>query len=114
MGDPAGVGPELCLRLLTNKEVCAVCTPLVFGDRDLLRRVGAAIGLESDFHVIEVGSLGHLSLERLDEVDRPTIAHVRSLDAASVEPGKMDANTGQGSFDFIEAAIAAAHAGRSD
>jgi len=46
--------------------------------------------------------------------DQPTIAHVRSLDAASVGPGQMDANTGQGSFDFIEAAIASAHAGHID
>ena len=114
MGDPAGVGPELCLRLLANKEVYSTCTPIVFGDRDLLKRVGAAIDLESDFNCIEAGSLGHLSLERLDGVDQPTIAHVRSLNAASVEPGQMDANTGQGSFDFIEAAIAAAQAGHVD
>ena len=114
MGDPAGVGPELCLRLLANQEIHSTCTPIVFGDRNLLARVGAATGLAADFQVMETGAIGHLSLEGLDGVEQPAIAHVRSLDAESVEPGKMDANTGQGSFDFIEAAIAAAHAGYID
>jgi 4-hydroxythreonine-4-phosphate dehydrogenase len=114
MGDPAGVGPELCLRLLNNREIASACTPIVFGDRDLLKRVAEAVAVDSDFHCVELGAVDRLSLDRLDEVTQPAVAHVRSLDAAAVEPGQIDANTGQGSFDFIEAAIAAAHAGLID
>ena len=32
MGDPAGVGPEICLQLLANEEVCQLATPVIFGD----------------------------------------------------------------------------------
>ena len=114
MGDPAGVGPELCLRLLANQAIRSICTPIIFGDRDLLMRVGAATELATDFDQIELGATGQLSLEALDKVDGPAIAHVRSLDAEQVQPGHMDANTGQGSFDYIEAAIAAAQAEHID
>ena len=38
MGDPAGVGPEICLQLLANEEVCGLVTPVVFGDARLLSR----------------------------------------------------------------------------
>ena len=36
MGDPAGVGPEVCLRLLQNAEIAQLCTPVVFGDAAVL------------------------------------------------------------------------------
>ena len=32
MGDPAGVGPEICLQLLANEEVRAIATPLACGN----------------------------------------------------------------------------------
>jgi len=38
-GDPAGVGPELCLRLLKEPSVLKKCIPVVFGDAVLLERV---------------------------------------------------------------------------
>ena len=32
MGDPAGIGPEICLRALREPAVLARCTPVLFGD----------------------------------------------------------------------------------
>ena len=37
MGDPAGVGPELCLRALAEPSVLDVCVPVLFGDVGVLR-----------------------------------------------------------------------------
>ena len=111
MGDPAGVGPELCLRLLANSEITAQCVPVVFGDVNLLRRVCETAGVTCDYRSVNIGKVESLDLSKLSSVDVPTIAHVQSLDADSVVAGKVDANTGQGSFDFIEAAIQAAHEG---
>jgi len=39
MGDAAGVGPELCLRLLAHKPLHRLATPLIIGDGGLLARV---------------------------------------------------------------------------
>ena len=48
MGDPAGVGPELCLRLLRDASVLAECQPVIFGDAGVLRRVAEALGWPFD------------------------------------------------------------------
>ena len=45
MGDPAGIGPELCLRALAEPQVLAGCVPVVFGDEGTLRHVNAASGI---------------------------------------------------------------------
>ena len=39
MGDPAGIGPEVCLHLLQNKEVAEQCVPIIFGDKVVLEPV---------------------------------------------------------------------------
>ena len=108
MGDPAGVGPELCLRLLADTTSTENYVPIVFGDRNVLQRVGESIGLKFDFPTIEFGSHSNLKTSFAGEITTaagPTVAHVESIDAGAVEPGQIDARTGQASFDFIEAAI---------
>ena len=39
MGDPAGIGPEICLRALSEPSVLAECVPVLFGDAGVLRRL---------------------------------------------------------------------------
>lgn len=39
MGDPAGIGPEICLRALREPSVLKMCTPVLFGDVSVLERV---------------------------------------------------------------------------
>ena len=45
MGDPAGVGPELCVRMLGHAALAETCVPIVFGDIGVLRRAAAHLGL---------------------------------------------------------------------
>ena len=37
MGDPAGIGPEICARALTNYEIQAIANCLIVGDRKSIR-----------------------------------------------------------------------------
>jgi 4-hydroxythreonine-4-phosphate dehydrogenase len=83
MGDPAGVGPELCLRLFDEPSVLAVCEPVVYGDGPLLEQLA---GRPVD-HVVQVGSLGE------------------------VQPGAVSFSYGLASYAYVNAAIAAALAG---
>ena len=45
MGDPAGIGPEICLRALLAAEVDQTCVPIVFGDVDVLRKCSNLLGI---------------------------------------------------------------------
>ena len=94
MGDPAGVGPELCLRLLRGEEVRALCQPVVIGDAGVLRRVA--------------NHLGWPEPEPADVLDRKAIA------ADAVEPERVSAACGKAAYEYVTFAIDEALAGRVD
>ena len=52
MGDPAGVGPEICLKLLARLE--SDSSPVIIGDVGELRRQAEGLGLA--LHVVEIDS----------------------------------------------------------
>lgn len=92
MGDPAGVGPELCLRLLADPRVREFCTPLVYGDLEVLNRVASHLGWPS-----------------------ANVADVQNLEeTGSFEPGRVSAACGAAAYRFFTAAITDALAGRVD
>ena len=37
MGDPSGIGPEICVRLLKEIESLQECTPVIFGDSRIMK-----------------------------------------------------------------------------
>ncbi len=45
MGDPAGIGPELCLGLLADEALARMCRIRVYGSLGLLKRVAAKLAL---------------------------------------------------------------------
>lgn len=45
MGDPAGVGPEVVVRALGQRDVYGCCRPVVLGDLDTIQRAIDGIGL---------------------------------------------------------------------
>lgn len=104
MGDPAGVGPELCLRLLNETSVTALCTPVVLGDAGVLRRVAALLRIPFNAPVAT-------SPEALTV---PGVVDLGGLDSARVAPGAVDAACGDAAFRCVIAAIEAGLAGQVD
>lgn len=90
MGDPAGIGPELCLHLLQNEAIAAVCTPAIYGDLSVLERVSKL--LDIPFNAASVRDL-------------------RCVDSASITPGQVSAACGDAAFRYVIAAIEAGLAG---
>src|SRR5262245_7171200 len=94
MGDPAGVGPELCLRLLEDPRVQAACEPLVIGDAGLLDRVARHLGRP---------------------LPEPALVRdLRNLEAEAVKPGRVSARCGRAAYEYVTHAIDEALAGRVD
>ncbi|MBI1346607.1 4-hydroxythreonine-4-phosphate dehydrogenase PdxA [bacterium] len=100
MGDPAGVGPELCLRALIDADVTNVCTPVVFGDADVLTACAQKLGWSPPSQVI--------TSETLPAVETPAVWHLPQLNLSELKPGQISADTGQASYHYIQQAIAAA------
>jgi len=102
MGDPAGIGPELCLRALREPAVQAICRPLVVGSAALARRVASAAGLPPPETVIPIadwlaGSASPVTGAWLD-TGLP-------LGARTIEPGRVQAAAGHEAFRSIRAAV---------
>jgi 4-hydroxythreonine-4-phosphate dehydrogenase len=38
MGDPLGIGPEICIKACLNKKIIRKCSPVIVGDIDVLKK----------------------------------------------------------------------------
>lgn len=110
MGDPAGVGPELCLRLLASADLAGECVPVVFGDAGVLRRAAEKLGLPFDAPVIAQADWPQCSRQ----VRVPSVLDLQCVDAAAVTPGQVDARCGDAAFRYVIAAIEAGLKGEVD
>jgi 4-hydroxythreonine-4-phosphate dehydrogenase len=107
MGDPAGVGPELCLRALAEASLQDVAVPIVFGNFALLKRVSQACGLPLPTSVLT-------DMTQVTATSDPAILDLPDLSCDGVTPGSVDASTGQAAYRCITAAIDAALDGTVD
>ncbi len=108
MGDPAGVGPELCLRLLRDARVLAACVPIVVGDAAVLSRVARQLGWPEPDTVLDTIEWAHWGVN----VDTPCVIDRKVLDAGTLQPGMISPACGKAAFDFVNFAIDEALAGR--
>jgi len=110
MGDPAGIGPEVCLHMLSHPTVNAECVPIVFGDADVMRRVAATCNLPLSAQVMT----SHQWQMHRAGIQGPTILDLAAIDGTTVVPGRITAETGRASFRYVEESIRAALAGEVD
>lgn len=92
MGDPAGVGPELCVRLLVETDVAERCIPVIYGSSRILSEAAQSLGLvlPPDFGIVDIPFESELTI------------------------GKVHADCGKASFAYIQKAIDAACDGSVD
>jgi 4-hydroxythreonine-4-phosphate dehydrogenase len=97
MGDPAGIGPEICLRLLQKPELFGECVPLIVGDYEILSRVAEKIGVPFKAPKLE-------ALTRV--LDGPSIYEpAGSLPEKNIQPGVNQAACGRAGARYIEEAV---------
>jgi 4-hydroxythreonine-4-phosphate dehydrogenase len=108
MGDPAGIGPEVCLKALLGSEVYGLCRPLVLGTLATLERVRDV--LRSGQHLQAVSSPAD---------GRYVLGTVDVLDLAREHPGPFQLgiaakDNGAAAVAYVERAIALALSGEVD
>lgn len=97
MGDPAGVGPEICLDLLSDETIADFCTPVIFGDADVLNACAEATGRPRVSETI--------ARDELARATRPTVLSLDRISSGAFSPGTINPHTGRASFDYVSAAI---------
>jgi 4-hydroxythreonine-4-phosphate dehydrogenase len=97
MGDPAGIGPEICLDLLNDPEICDLCTPIVFGDSSVLQL--CAEKTHKSFDIIEI------SENQLGESSQQGFLNLGLMNVNELNPGTADAKTGRATYGYVTSAI---------
>jgi len=91
MGDPAGIGPEICLKAVQDPRVLDLCRPVIFGDAEILTTVADTCSIPMP--------------------GQEFINSIRTCDAGSIEPGRVQAACGTAAYSYIEAAVSATMTG---
>ena len=110
MGDPAGVGPELCLRLLNDHQTCQHCTIIIFGNSEILNRVAEKTGLQPPGHILDESS----SMQQLEHVETSCLLDLSTPGISAITPGKHSQEAGHAAMHFLDSAMQAALAGHVD
>lgn len=99
MGDAAGVGPEIALRVWQDARVLAVATPLLFGDKDVYRRVASHLNLSMP------AVIGLDDLSKQVGSHEGNIVDCGKLNAQEVVAGIFSIATGMASYETVLSAI---------
>jgi len=108
MGDPAGIGPEVIVKALQDADVISLCRPVIFGDRGLLEREAAQLGISCLFETL-------ISSETA--ACRPgttALLEISCLDPSGVRYGHPTHAGGTAMAQYIIHAVEAAKAGKID
>ena len=105
-GDPAGVGPEICVKALASGEPSRMGRIVLFGSIDVLQRANTACGTRVPFQRI-------LSIDEVARVPEQSVPVVDSgsFSLAGFEPGRPSAEGGAASFEWLAEACNAGSGG---
>lgn len=107
MGDPAGIGPEVVLKAVAEREVLEVCTPVIVGDAQLLAHTARTLDLICGYDIIRRGE------PIPEDLSAPVIYHLDNI-GASVQSGVESGEAGRAAAEYIEAAVELCGAGAVD
>ena len=93
-GDPAGVGPDICIKAFGQKKSYNF-VPVIFGDQDILKSRANRLGIKANIQTYKENA--ELSNEALWVVDQPC--------GTSITPGKPDPDCANFTISIFEQAV---------
>jgi 4-phospho-D-threonate 3-dehydrogenase / 4-phospho-D-erythronate 3-dehydrogenase len=99
IGDPAGIGPEVVVKALQNKEIYRLCRPLVIGEGAAIQAVVKLTNVPLVLHPLEKASATAGEFGTIDILD------MHNLDWNRVETGSVSAECGRASMEYVEKAM---------
>ena len=107
MGDAAGIGPEIVMKMLTHPELYDQCRPLVIGDAMRLEEAGRIVGAK-----LEVKSLSPDQIDEALSICGSVDCIDLKLIPADLPWGKLSAVAGDAAFRYIAVAAKLAMSGK--
>ncbi len=95
MGDPAGIGPEIIVKVLAMEETYHICRPLVVGALAVFREIAPVVGSTSTFHPVSKPSEGRYTFGTVDILD------LANADPCQIPMGKVSALAGRAAVETV-------------
>jgi 4-hydroxythreonine-4-phosphate dehydrogenase len=108
MGDPAGIGPEIILTLLSRRERPSHYIPLIIGSGAVLKFTAEHLGLSNP--CISIPDPEGISLEG----EYPYLFDLDNIDPADYSLGEISARAGRASVEYVLRAVDLALRGEID
>lgn len=99
MGDPAGIGPEIVVGTILDKEIHECCKPFVIGSKAIMEKAAEVLGKELKYNLITEPSEAKYEYGTVD------IMETGDYDTDSIEWGKEQKLAGQMAIDWIMKSI---------
>jgi len=77
LGDPAGIGPEIVVKSLSDPKVYEVCQPLVIGDKSVIKHALTICQQNADIHVVEKPQAGKYQRGTIDLIECDSFGLIR-------------------------------------
>lgn len=106
MGDPAGIGPEICVGTMLDEEIHQVCRPFMIGSIEIMERAAKVVNKELKYNKITDPEEAKFEYGVVD------IIETGDYDIDSIEWGEVQAQAGQMSIDWIMKSIELGMAGK--
>jgi 4-hydroxythreonine-4-phosphate dehydrogenase len=104
IGDPSGIGPEIVAKSLATDQLYRRLRPLVIGSAAIIKREIAGLALAVKVNAIVAPSQARYEAGTIDVLDIDNIA-------PNVPYGRVSAENGAASYDYIKKSVQLARAG---
>ncbi len=98
MGDAAGIGPEIIVKSLTDKDIYDRCQPIVIGDAKMLERVKPIVQADVEINVITEVSQAKNEVGVIDCIDL-------NLLPSDLPFGEVSGEAGNAAYQYVAKAV---------
>lgn len=99
LGDPAGIGPEIVVKALNQKEIYDLCRPVVIGDVSVVEHALNVSTCKLHVNAISTVEEGSYEYGTIDVIS------VDAIQMKDIRVGEVQASCGLASFAYIKEAI---------
>lgn len=108
MGDPAGIGPEICVKALSLESVYERSNPIVVGDAVVMKNTAITLNPSLKINAINSVSEAKFKYGTIDVFD------LKNVVTADLQPGVVTAMAGNAAFEAVKTVIDLALANEID
>lgn len=99
MGDPAGIGPEIVVKSITDEETNRISKPVIIGEKKTLEQAMKFCNLNLEINIINDVEEGNYKTNIINLID------LKNIDIEKLKVGEVQDIAGKAAFEYIEKTV---------